>query len=181
MANDLQAKAKRPAAMMDEDAPRLSFKMGDDGVLQVSNSGQWGRIMRAAQNATVLEGLASHLTHLGGEGRANDERATNFALGFVDAMEPRDPAEVLLLAQMAATHQAMMEMARKLNLAQSIQMRDCTERAMNKTARTFSAQMETLKRYRSKGQQVVRVERVTVEAGAQAVVGNVEAGGGSNL
>lgn len=33
--------------------------------------------------------------------------------------------------------------------------------------------METLKRYRSKGQQVVRVERVTVADGGQAIVGNV--------
>ena len=37
--------------------------------------------------------------------------------------------------------------------------------------------METLKRYRSKGQQVVRVERVTVEDGGQAIVGAVETGG----
>jgi hypothetical protein len=33
--------------------------------------------------------------------------------------------------------------------------------------------MEALKRYRSTGQQVVRVERVTVEAGGQAIVGSV--------
>jgi len=33
-----------------------------------------------------------------------------------------------------------------------------------------------LKRYRSKGQ-TVRVERVTVESGGQAVVGNVNRGG----
>ena len=39
--------------------------------------------------------------------------------------------------------------------------------------RSYAAQMETLKRYRSKGQQVVRVERVTVADGGQAIVGNV--------
>lgn len=69
-----------------------------------------------------------------------------------------------------------MVMARRLNLASTMQQRDSAERAMTKTARTFAAQMEALKRYRSKGQQVVRVERVTVEAGAQALVGNVETG-----
>lgn len=37
--------------------------------------------------------------------------------------------------------------------------------------------MDTLNRYRSKGQQVVRVERVTVESGGQAIVGTVENGG----
>ena len=44
-------------------------------------------------------------------------------------------------------------------------------------ADSYAAQMDTLKRYRSKGQQTVRVERVTVESGGQAVVGNVETGG----
>ena len=41
--------------------------------------------------------------------------------------------------------------------------------------------METLRRYRCKGQQVVRVERVNVEAGAQAVVGHVTHMGGTGL
>jgi len=37
-----------------------------------------------------------------------------------------------------------------------------------------AGQMDTLKRYRSKGQQTVHVERVTEESGGQAVVGNIE-------
>ena len=37
----------------------------------------------------------------------------------------------------------------------------------------YAAQMDTLKRYRSKGQQTMRVERVTVKDGGQAIVGNV--------
>jgi hypothetical protein len=37
--------------------------------------------------------------------------------------------------------------------------------------------MDALKKYRAKAQQVVRVERVTVEEGGQAIVGNVERGG----
>lgn len=50
---------------------------------------------------------------------------------------------------------------------------DAAERAFNNLVRSYAAQMETLKRYRSKGQQVVRVERVTVADGGQAIVGNV--------
>ncbi|WP_121631164.1 hypothetical protein [Tropicibacter alexandrii] len=181
MAKDLEKPKVRPAGKLDHDAPRLALEMGDDGVLKVDIPGQWGRIMEASRNWTVLEGLVAHVTHLGAEGQKHDQQASNFALGFVDAMEPRDPAEMLLLTQMAATHQAVMMMARHLNHTKTIQQKDCAEKAFNKTARTFATQMETLKRYRSKGQQVVRVERVTVEAGAQAVVGNVEAGGGTNL
>jgi hypothetical protein len=99
-------------------------------------------------------------------------------LNFVSAMTPRDPAEMLLLSQMAAIHQATMTLARRLNQADTLPQQDAAERAFTKLARTYAGQMETLKRYRSKGQQVVRVERVTVEAGAQAVVGQVTHGGG---
>jgi hypothetical protein len=42
--------------------------------------------------------------------------------------------------------------------------------------RTFTNQMEALKRYRSGAQQTVKVEQVHVHEGGQAVVGNVETG-----
>jgi Enolase, N-terminal domain len=54
---------------------------------------------------------------------------------------------------------------------------DSAERALNKLARTFAAQVEALKRYRSGGEQTVRVEHVTVNEGGQAIVGTVTHGG----
>jgi hypothetical protein len=54
---------------------------------------------------------------------------------------------------------------------------DSAERAFNKLVRTFAAQVEALKRYRTGGEQTVRVERVTVNEGGQAIVGNVSHGG----
>ena len=88
-------------------------------------------------------------------------------------MAPKDPAEALLCVQMAAAHQATMAMARRLANAATVPQQDAAERALNKLARTYATQMETLKRYRSNGQQVVRVERVTVENGGQAIVGAI--------
>jgi hypothetical protein len=52
------------------------------------------------------------------------------------------------------------------------------ERALNRLARTYAAQVEALKRYRSKGEQRVIVERVTVNEGGRAIVGNVARGVG---
>jgi len=40
--------------------------------------------------------------------------------------------------------------------------------------------MDALKRYRAKAQQTVRVERVTVREGGQAIVGSVSHEGGGN-
>ena len=51
---------------------------------------------------------------------------------------------------------------------------------LNKLTRTFATQVEALKRYRSKGEQKVTVEHVTVNEGGQAIVGNVETGGGGS-
>jgi hypothetical protein len=56
----------------------------------------------------------------------------------------------------------------------NIPQQDSAERAFNMLARTFAAQVEALKRYRTGGGQTVRVERVTR---GQAIVGNVTHGG----
>lgn len=156
--------------------PSLNLKI-EDGVLHIMPEGDLTRIAAAAGAEGVAAGLISQLAALGSQGRRTDEGAASFALGFVHAMKPRDAAELALLAQMAATHQAAMMLARRLNHVETIPQQDAAERAFNKLLRSYAAQMETLKRYRSKGQQVVRVERVTVESGAQAVVGAVNHGG----
>lgn len=152
-----------------------SLKMGWDGneILQIDPCGDFERLISAIANLDVSGGLLTQIASLGSHGKQMDEDASNFALGFVDTMQPKDAAEALLLAQMAATHQAMMMMARRLNHVDNIPQQDSAERALNKLSRTFAAQMDTLKRYRSKGQQTVRVERVTVQEGGQAIVGNV--------
>ena len=157
--------------------PRVALAVGEGTALTVTLSGDFDRINAAARSLTVAEGLTGQLATLGSPARRFDDAASNFALGFVDAMDPRDPAEALLAAQMAAIHQATLAMATRLNRAETPQQREAAERALNKLARTFAAQMDTLKQYRSKGHQLVRVERVTVEPGGQAIVGAVETGG----
>ena len=157
--------------------PQLKLSERKDGVLEVDHTGDRYRLMLAIGNADVLNGILCQLAVIGSHATKVDQNASNFGLGFVDTMKPKDAAEALLLAQMAATHQATMMLARRLNHVENIPQQDAAERALNKTARTFAAQMDTLKRYRSKGQQTVRVERVTVENGGQAVVGSVQHGG----
>jgi hypothetical protein len=44
---------------------------------------------------------------------------------------------------------------------------------LNKLARTFASQVEALKKYRSAGEQTIKVQHVTVNDGGQAIVGNV--------
>jgi hypothetical protein len=105
------------------------------------------------------------------------EEAMQFAVSFIKSIEPENEVEALLAAQMAAVHVCAMDTSRRYMWAETLQGRDSAERALTKLTRTFTTQMETLKKYRSNAQQVVRVERVNVESGGQAIVGDVSTGG----
>ncbi len=98
-------------------------------------------------------------------------------LAMVKGVEPKDQVEAMLAAQMAAVHNAVMTFARRLNHVENIPQQDSAERAFNKLARTFAAQVEALKRYRTGGEQRVTVEHVTVNEGGRAIVGTVTHGG----
>jgi hypothetical protein len=81
--------------------------------------------------------------------------------------------------QMSVVHLATMTFTHRLACTETIQQQDSAQNALNKLMRTFTNQMETLKRYRSGAQQTVKVEHVHVHEGGQAIVGNVGPGGGA--
>jgi hypothetical protein len=126
-------------------------------------------------DSDFLEGLKKQLVNAGSHGSAADEDGINFMLAVVKGIEPRDQVEAMLAAQMAAVHVASMTFARRLAHVDNIPQQDSAERAFNKLARTFAAQMSALKEYRSKGEQKMTVQHVHVAEGGQAIVGNVNA------
>jgi hypothetical protein len=97
----------------------------------------------------------------------------NFALSIIKNIKPNDQLETMLAAQMAVTHLATMMFASRLAGANNVEQSESAERAYNKLARTFVAQMEALKRYRTGAEQKVTVQHVSVNSGAQAIVGDV--------
>jgi hypothetical protein len=129
-------------------------------------------------DSDFLKGLLTQLASASSKGTEADETVLNFMLSVVKAVEPKDEVETMIAAQMAAIHVATMTFARRLSNVENIPQQDSAERALNKLARTFAAQVEALKRYRTGGEQKVTVQHVTVSDNAQAIVGNVSAGGG---
>ena len=128
-----------------------------------------------------LAGLLIQLVNAGSIGKdVNEagEASANFLLSVVKGIQPVDEVEAMLAAQMAAVHSATMTFARRLNHVDNLAQQDSAERGFNKLARTFAAQVEALKRYRSRGEQKVRVEHVHVNEGGQAIIGNVSTGEG---
>ncbi len=122
-----------------------------------------------------FEGLAKQLVNVGSQGLNADESGINFTLAVVKGIEPRDQVEAMLASQMAAVHNATMTFARRLAHVDNIPQQDSAQTAFNKLARTFAAQVEALKRYRSGGEQKMTVQHVHVAEGGQAIVGNVSA------
>ena len=61
----------------------------------------------------------------------------------------------MLAAQMTIIHASIVTLGRRLMNADEIPQQDSAERALNKLARTFAAQIEALERYRSTSEQKV--------------------------
>jgi hypothetical protein len=159
--------------------PRIKVER-TDGKGQISvdhpNGGAGFTLLMEAMGTTDADftnGILKNIANIASPGQEIDEGACNFVLAVITGLEPRDQVEAMLGAQMAAVHMATMTAARRLDHVETLPQLEVNGKALNKLARTFTAQVEALKRYRSKGEQRVYVERVNVEKGGQAIVGNV--------
>jgi hypothetical protein len=129
---------------------------------------------------TLFKGLIVQLAQIG-TSKSLEESELNFATSIVKGIAPRDATEALLATQMAATHNATMTAAWRLSKSENLHQQEAYTTMLTKCTRTYATQVETLKRYRSTGEQVVRVQHqhVNVHGGAQAVVANnLQAGTG---
>jgi hypothetical protein len=124
-----------------------------------------------------LVGTLKSLTMAAQNGADVDQDKLNYALAMVRGFNPKDQVEITLGVQMAAIHIATMRAAAFLGASKKREDVEAHEKSLNRLARTYVAQMEGLKRYRSKGEQRVYVERVTVHEGGQAIVGPISHGG----
>ena len=157
------------------------FKVTEDNELTIAHPDPYIGLISmmeafGIEDRDVLTVLLGQISNINGRSEVNTEEV-NFVLGIIEGIKPRDQLEAMLAIQMAAVHMASMTFARRLAKAESFQQQDSAERAFNKLTRTFPMQMETLKRYRSGGEQRITVQHVTVNDGGQAVVGNVTTGG----
>lgn len=117
-----------------------------------------------------------YTTAISALGASAEKHASLMSAMFAE-LEPREGVEAMLISQMTATHVAMTNLVDRMSRQTHTEIRESCERSVTRLSRTYIAQMEALKKYRAKAQQTVRVERVNVESGGQAIVGDVSAGG----
>ena len=114
------------------------------------------------------------------EGLDEDTRNARIAraIELYESVKPQSGLEGMLAAQMVGTHFAALECLRRSMIEQqSFEGREMNLKHAQKLMDLYQRQLAALDKHRGKGQQKVTVEHVHVEAGGQAIVGNVEAGG----
>jgi hypothetical protein len=102
------------------------------------------------------------------------ETSVNAVLAFIEAAEPKNEIEAALAIQMACTHAVTMAVLNRAGGAYCgdrhvALMASATARLLN----AFANQVETMRRLRNGGTQVIRVERIEVSDTAQAIIGNI--------
>lgn len=102
------------------------------------------------------------------------------AIDLFESIEPGDGIESMLAAQMVGAHHAAMECLRRAMLPnQTFEGRNAALSQAQRLMGLYTQQLAALDKHRGKGQQKITVERVTVQSGGQAIVGNVERGDAS--
>ena len=104
--------------------------------------------------------------------------AYNDTLAILTGIQPQDEIEAMLAVQMIGVHNMAMDYMGKATRTERVGFMTTYMNGATKSLRTFAAQMEALKKYRTGGQQKMIVEHVHVNEGGQAIVGTVNQGGG---
>ena len=167
-----------------EDKPPIhdlfTFEQGEDGGVHVTQMGEdalekvYGSQSPAVNEALFCQGFTTLKLSEVQEGTSD---ARGFLPAIVREIAPQDGVERMLAVQMATTHIALMRQGGRMANADQLPQFEAHERAYNKLARTYTTQVEALRKYRNGGKQTVTVQHVNVEDGGQAIVGNVDAAG----
>jgi hypothetical protein len=161
-----------------QSAPRLKIVRieGEPQIIADHPSAEAGNrlLMQAigTSDEDFLSGVIEQLSACGLLTDTNEERRLNFVLAVVKGIEPQDEIEAMLALQMAAVHLSSMRFAGQLVYIEHTPQPDSVQRALNQLARTYTMQMDALKRYRSGGAHVT-VRHVSVSEGGQAIVGTI--------
>ena len=161
---------------MNGEAPPATAPEGRNVIQEASGSrnSRWGANLL---NRT-LGTLADH-------GMSKDDKTARdeligLTIDTLAAFAPTDPIEGMLAAQATAMHHASMECFRRaMNPEQPHEIAVRCRKDGANLARGVADMLDALARHRGKStKQVVRVERVVVQDGGQAIVGAVATGGG---
>jgi hypothetical protein len=109
------------------------------------------------------------------------ETQLNAALTVIEGLKPQNEVEAMMAVQMALTHVATVEILSRFGRLDPLVSPEACHAAgvtASKLLRAFASHVDVLTRSWRPAVQVVRVERINLEPGAQAVVGTLTGPGG---
>lgn len=182
LSKDEKAAEDELASEMDANGEKLpKFEMHEDGTahVNVKHVRAFSEMFGNTKSTAFATALLENCGNVSGvkEGLEGDKSK---AVAIVAEIAPQDGVEAMLATQMAAVHIAAMRESRLLATSETIPQFDAHEKAFNKLMRTFTSQMEALRKHRYSGKKTVTIQCVKIEDGGQAIVGNVEAGGSAS-
>ncbi|WP_157934110.1 hypothetical protein [Microvirga ossetica] len=149
-----------------------------------SEEGIWRAHLHDAFGSTshdfVTRGLSNLTTAMQRKGQSDPTQGLNAGLAVLGGLQPENEIEAMLAMQMAATHEAAMDMLATARASTMLPTLGTCGNLAVKLLRAYTQQAEALAKLRRGGEQTVRVEHVHVHPGAQAIVGNVQHGGGGS-
>ncbi|MEQ1560693.1 MAG: hypothetical protein ABL933_17370 [Methyloglobulus sp.] len=150
-----------------------------DGKARLEGGKEAAIAFMGSLNITELDfanGLLNQLVALGAVDGKPNAMNTNFLLATIRGFEPKDQLEVMLASQMTAIHNAIMLLNKQLLTVSTTLEQESAINSLAKLNRTFTAQVEAIKRYRSTNEQKITVQHINVNEGGQAVIGTIERG-----
>lgn len=138
----------------------------------------WLNRLQLALGSTSVDFVTATLFQLQAAARLPNsglsEIAVNAALALIEGEQPKGETECAIVLQMACVHAATMAVLGRLGGGHGGDRHVlAAATAASRLSRTFAILVETLRRLRSGGSQVIRIERVDVRDGGQAVIGHI--------
>jgi hypothetical protein len=145
--------------------PAIRFKLTDDGQRFKAELDHSPKRMcppdlmkgLAATDKDFIEGILAQLIDVTGMSNDSSVKLLNFMLSVINGIEPRDPLETMLAVQMATVHVAAMHVARDVVFVGRHHPENA--QCLAKLTRTFTAQMEALKRHRANEEKITSQPR----------------------
>ena len=180
-----ERKERRPvklkAVESDSGKPTITQQDPDDPLAAVKISEALGTADADLQGHLLMQ-VVNTFREVSADGAGTEAQAAaaNKVIPILSGIQPQDEIEAMLAVQMIGVHNMAMDYIGKATRTERVDFMSTYMNGAAKSLRTFVAQMEALKKYRSGGQQRIVVEHVNVSEGGQAIVGVVNQGGGGN-
>jgi hypothetical protein len=142
------------------------------------NESQWSDRLQQALGTASPEFVTATLFQLQAAAKLPNsglsEIAVNAALAMIEAEKPKGETECAIVIQMACVHSTTMAVLGRLGGGHGGDRHVlAAATAASRLSRTFAILVETLRRLRSGASQTIRIERVEIKDGGQAVIGNI--------